>query len=238
MTPDPGSTERGDGFGGDVASADARPGGDDDHVRRVACLSQRGLQSLGAVAHDPPRDRQAARREDERSEPRCGRVAHLSRVGGRLGGDDLVAGREDGYARAGVDIDLDDSERREEGEIRRSQPPAAHCHDVVAAHILIGRHDTFAGGDGPYHLDRALHGDRRVLHHHDCVGAVREGTPGGNRDRAARLDSQTRETPHRHRPVELEVGRHALRGAEGVGGTDGVAIDGRSREPGQGRRGS
>ena len=179
---------------------------------------------------------QAARREDERGEPRGRRVPHLSRPGCDRGCDDLVARREDRDAWPGVNRDLDDSERREEREIGGPQAPAPLRDDVVHAHVLVRGHDAFSGGHRPHHLDRALHRECGVLDHHDPVGAVRQRPAGGDGDRAARLHPQLRELPHRHGPVELEVGRQPLRRAERVGCADGVAVDGRAREARQWRR--
>ena len=115
---------------------------------------------------------------------------------------DLVARRGDSHQRLGEYLDLGHSHRRERADARRAQPLSAPHHDLAGRQVVGAAPDVLPGLDGATCLDDAALA-RRVLDHHDGVGAGRHRRPGGDLDALAWTDATcgpVAGVAHRHPP--------------------------------------
>ena len=183
------------------------------------------------VGDDPARVGLAAGLAHERGERDRGGVADLT--GAELRGrgvDDLVAGRDDGHARAGVSAHVRHARGGQEPEVLRAQRAAGGHELGPLGRVLVGAHEAVPRRRRPDDLDRARHRLLGVLDHDDRVGAVGDHAAGRHRDGGARRDRALRRTPHRDRAGHLEVAGQPLGRAVGVGRPHRVSVDGRARE--------
>ena len=116
-------------------------------------------------------------------------------------------------------------ERGQHRDVLGSQRRAGDDRGLPGRHVLVGAHDPLSGRDRPDDLDRARHRLLGVLDHHHGVGAVRERAAGRDRDGAVDGHGELGGRAHGHAAGQGEVRRDRLRGAEGVLGADGVAVD-------------
>jgi len=159
-------------------------------------------------------------------------VPDLSRSGGVGHGDNLIPGGDDGRLRSAINRDIRQSQASEQTDVLGKHALSRGNHDIAARHIFRLPEDVFPRRDRMGDLDGAFSCRTGIFHHDHGIRALRKESPCRDRRCLMGADAHAGDPAHHDGSDKIEERGQRVRGSEGVRGTNGVTVHGRT---GQGR---